>query len=67
MKKLVFIIAAIMVFSFYVSSQTSINQIDAKGLKQGKWIGKFPSGSTRYEGSFVNDQPVGEMKRYHEN
>ena len=67
MKKLVFLIVAFMALAFYAKSQVSINQIDAKGLKQGKWIGKFPSGSTRYEGSFVNDQPVGEMKRYHEN
>ena len=67
MKKLVFIVVALMVLGFYTKSQVSINQIDAKGLKQGKWIGKFPSGNIRYEGSFVNGQPVGEMKRFHEN
>ncbi|MEI6139109.1 MAG: toxin-antitoxin system YwqK family antitoxin [Mariniphaga sp.] len=67
MKKLVFIIVAIMALNLASKSQISINQIDANGLKQGKWIGKYPSGSIRYEGSFVNDQPVGEMKRFHEN
>ena len=67
MKKLVFIIVTLMVMGFYAKSQVALNQIDAKGLKQGKWIGKYPSGSIRYEGSFVNDQPVGEMKRFHEN
>ena len=67
MKKLIYFIAAIMALSLNTKSQTAINQIDTKGLKQGKWIGKFPSGNIRYEGSFVNDQPVGEMKRFHEN
>ena len=67
MKKLIYFIAAIMAMSLTLKSQVSINQIDVKGLKQGKWIGKYPSGSIRFEGSFVNDQPVGEMKRFHEN
>jgi antitoxin component YwqK of YwqJK toxin-antitoxin module len=48
-------------------AQTAINQTDANHLKQGKWIGKYPDGMVRYEGSFVNDKPSGEWKRYHEN
>ena len=67
MKKLIHFIAIILVLSLTAKSQSPINQIDANGLKQGKWIGKYPSGNIRYEGSFVNDQPVGEMKRFHEN
>jgi antitoxin component YwqK of YwqJK toxin-antitoxin module len=67
MKKSIYFIVTIISLSLTVKSQVSINQIDAKGLKQGKWVGKYPSGSIRYEGTFVNDQPVGEMKRFHEN
>jgi len=36
-------------------------------MKQGKWIGKYPDGTLKYEGKFFNDKPVGEWKRYHEN
>ena len=37
------------------------------GHKQGRWIGKYDNGTIRYEGSFSNDKPVGEWKRFHEN
>jgi antitoxin component YwqK of YwqJK toxin-antitoxin module len=67
MKKHISIIAALMVMGFLGISQEIVNQVDAKSLKLGKWIGKYPSGMIRYEGSFVNDKPVGEMKRFHEN
>jgi antitoxin component YwqK of YwqJK toxin-antitoxin module len=48
-------------------SQEALNQTDANSLKQGKWVTRYPGGSLKYEGSFVNDKPVGEWKRYHEN
>jgi len=48
-------------------AQETINQTDANGMKQGHWIGKYTSGTIRYEGSFADDKPVGEWKRFHEN
>lgn len=30
-------------------------------------VKKYPNGQKRYEGYFLNDKPVGEFKRYHEN
>ncbi len=48
-------------------SQGTVNQTDAKGLKQGKWVSRYPNGTLRYEGTFSNNKPVGEWKRYHEN
>lgn len=50
-----------------LSAQPTLNQTDANHLKQGKWIGKYPDGTIRYEGYFSNNKPVGELKRYHEN
>ena len=44
----------------------NINQMDAKGEKQGYWIKKYPDGQILYEGSFRNNKPVGEFKRYYE-
>ncbi len=51
-----------------LNCQTSndINQVDANGKKQGFWIKKYPDGQTLYEGSFRDDKPVGEFKRYYE-
>lgn len=43
-----------------------INQTDSQGRKQGEWIMKKPDGTLVYEGRFVDDQPVGEFKRYYE-
>ncbi|HLN19913.1 MAG TPA: toxin-antitoxin system YwqK family antitoxin [Bacteroidales bacterium] len=42
------------------------NQTDQKGLKQGHWIKKYPHGVTMYEGTFVDNHPVGEFKRYYD-
>jgi len=43
-----------------------INQTDKQGWKQGSWISKYPNGNIRYEGTFKDDHPVGEFKRYYE-
>ena len=66
MKKLIFLFLAIVSF-LSLFAQSSINQTDANGHKQGKWIGKYANGNIRYQGSFANDKPVGEWKRFHEN
>lgn len=51
----------------FLFGQVAVNQTDVSGQKQGHWIGKYPNGTIRYEGSFANDKPVGEWKRFHEN
>lgn len=53
--------------SFHSMSQEAVNKTDDKGLKQGKWVTRYPGGSLRYEGTFGHSKPVGEWKRYHEN
>jgi len=53
--------------STFLCAQDTINQTDKEGHKQGHWIGKYTNGSIRYEGSFNDDKPVGEWKRFHEN
>lgn len=67
MKKLIFLLLSITVPFSYIYAQDAINQTDANGHKQGRWIGKYSSGTVRYEGSFTNNKPVGEWKRFHEN
>jgi antitoxin component YwqK of YwqJK toxin-antitoxin module len=44
----------------------SMNLTDQKGLKQGHWIRKYPTGITMYDGWFKDGHPVGEFKRFNE-
>ncbi len=44
----------------------TINQTDAKGQKQGYWEKRSQDGTLIYQGHFINDKPVGEMRRYYE-
>jgi len=67
MHKIIFLLISFFIPFTFVFSQGTINQTDANGHKQGHWIGKFPNGTIRYEGSFVDDKPVGDWKRFHEN
>jgi antitoxin component YwqK of YwqJK toxin-antitoxin module len=50
-----------------IFAQNTINQTDDQGRKQGLWSKKDPSGRLIYQATFINDKPVGEMKRYHPN
>ena len=45
---------------FIQASIAQVNQVDAKGLKQGLWHKNYP-GTTiyMYEGNFKDDKPVG--------
>ena len=62
-----FLIILCVLFHFAVATaQTVLNQTDSNHLKQGRWVGKYPDGTVRYDGSFMNDKPVGEWKRFHE-
>ena len=47
-------------------TETSINQVDSRGRKQGHWIKKYPDETILYEGYFKDDHPVGEFRRYYE-
>lgn len=47
-------------------TETSVNQTDPKGRKQGRWIKRYPDQTILYEGYFKDDHPVGEFKRYYE-
>ncbi|MEI7423041.1 MAG: hypothetical protein WCK18_13140 [Prolixibacteraceae bacterium] len=58
------LLSSLSLFSF---AQVAANKTDSRGMKQGKWIGKYPDGTLKYEGKFFNDKPIGEWKRYHEN
>lgn len=67
MKKLIFLLFAFMIPITFLIAQESANITDANGRKQGHWTGKSDNGKVRYEGSFSNDKPFGEWKRFHEN
>jgi antitoxin component YwqK of YwqJK toxin-antitoxin module len=64
----IILIASFLVISAGVNCQTDnkINITDQKGLKQGRWIKKYPNQNVMYDGFFVDDHPVGEFKRYFE-
>lgn len=48
-------------------NQTDINKTDPMGRKQGHWIKYFPDKiHVLYEGTFLDDQPAGEFKRFYE-
>lgn len=67
MKKLIFLLLSVILPYAFLSAQETVNQTDTNGFKQGKWIGKYTNGTIRYEGSFTDNKPVGEWKRFHEN
>lgn len=51
---------------FVAASAQDINQLDRKGLKQGKWVEFHENGQIRMQGSFENGVPVGEFLYYSE-
>jgi len=61
------LIIIIMLMPLSAFSQAPLNQTDASGLRQGMGQKKYPNGRLMYEGRFVDNQPVGEWKRYHDN
>ena len=50
-----------------MAQDTTMNQLDGTGRKQGLWRVYDESGNLRYEGSFMNDMPVGEFLYYYPN
>jgi len=59
--------SVLLVFSISAFAQQNINQTDAQGRKQGFWQKRDETGKILYEGTFRDNRPVGEMKRYHPN
>lgn len=53
-------------FPLIVSGQQDVNLTDASGLKQGLWKRSYLNGRLMYEGSFKDDKPIGDWRRYHE-
>ena len=59
--------SALIFFSISVIGQGTINQTDTQGRKQGFWQKRDNKGTLLYEGTFKDNRPAGEMKRYHPN
>lgn len=60
MRILVFALTFLAVQSVYGQNET-----DAKGRKQGPWVGKYESGKVRYRGAFQDDIPVGTFEYFY--
>lgn len=63
-------LAFILFLSCSVFAQTDsslVNYTDINGMKQGYWLKKDINGNKVYEGTFKDNLPVGEFKRYHRN
>lgn len=63
----ILIIVLMLIVSGSLMAQNGVNQVDAQGRKQGFWTKKDARGRLLYQATFKDDQPVGEMKRFHPN
>lgn len=45
-------------------TDTSLNNTDPAGKKQGKWLKRYPDNKLMYEAVFRNDNPEGEFRRF---
>lgn len=66
MKNFTLLVTAIFLLDYASFAQGNLNSTDAKGFKQGKWVGKYESGKTRYEGNFKDNQPYGTFIYFYE-
>ena len=61
-----FLIISFCVLSQLIFAQTNeFNNTDDNGLKQGKWIKYFSNGKVKYEATFLDNVPVGIVKKYY--
>lgn len=69
MKLKFYLISSILPVCIFINciAQDSVNIVDSKGMKQGHWIKKYPSGRIQYDAYFRDNHPIGEFKRYSEN
>ncbi len=63
MKKIVFY-SLFLLLSFQLIAQTTVNQIDSNGKRQGVWKKKYQNGNLRYTGQFSHGKEVGTFKFY---
>lgn len=63
---LVIVLMSASVFSQNVgqAGDSLVNYTDINGFKQGVWKKTHKSGQLKYEAYFLNDKPVGDLKRY---
>ncbi len=66
MKKYIFLIIFIS-SQFLVAQTDQINYTDSKGLKQGKWMKYYDNGKVQYEATFLDNKPIGNVKKYYKN
>ncbi len=65
-KKSMFLLPFMLVLmGMAVAQENNVNQKDEDGLRQGRWVGHFSNGNLRYEGNFVDNEPVGVFKYYY--
>jgi antitoxin component YwqK of YwqJK toxin-antitoxin module len=60
---------ALLIYIFVVSgtmASAQLNMTDATGKRQGPWVKKYPNGNILYQGTFKDDKPVGEFKRFYD-
>ena len=67
MKKHFFLIIFFISTNISIAQETSKNQIDTNGLRQGQWEAHYANGQLRYEGQFVDGKEIGVFKHYYEN
>ncbi|HOP00384.1 MAG TPA: toxin-antitoxin system YwqK family antitoxin [Bacteroidales bacterium] len=66
MKKIFLLVTFFVIAFSLLQAQTedTINITDQQGRKQGLWIKEYPNKNIMYRGTFKDDKPVGEFKRY---
>lgn len=64
--KLAIIALLSIILTFPCIAQNDLNKTDQKGMRQGRWIKKYPNQMIMYDGFFKDDHPVGEFKRYYD-
>lgn len=68
LRNLIIIILSIVVVQCVDAQEflnTSKNEVDNDGLRQGHWIVFDGNGDLKFEGNFKNDIPYGEFKYYY--
>jgi len=64
MLKKLLLLSCLLIVLIEISYSQTKNRRDASGRKQGYWEAVDSRGAMVYSGYFVDDKPVGEMKRY---
>ena len=64
--KIPLLIVACCLLPVSLFAQEAVNITAGNGMKEGKWVSRYPDGTLKYEGTFLNNKPVGDWKRYHE-